>query len=121
LYFGLVKLWAHTDPLRWHLCSLALHLLNCCLLFWIAVRLWTNAWVAFGATLVFGLHGTRPEAVTWIAGSFDLLATLFVLSSAWLLFSKRAQAAALALLLPAVLAKESAYAYPFLILGLAAA
>src|ERR1035437_7201476 len=33
------------------------------------------------AGVILGIHGSRPEAATWIAGRFDLLATLFVLAT----------------------------------------
>ena len=32
-YFAAVKLWAHTDPWKWHIVGLLLHLVNCFLVF----------------------------------------------------------------------------------------
>ena len=37
--------------------------------------------IALPAALIFALHGTRPEAVTWTAGRFDVLAGFFALSA----------------------------------------
>ena len=127
LYFAVVKLWAHADPWKWHILGLFLHLLNCLLVFCLTSILWKTYAGALVAAMVFGLHGTRPEVVTWTAGSFDLLATFFVLSSAVVFFLPIERyrmvraAGSLLLLLCGILSKESAYVYPILILGLALA
>lgn len=71
--------------------------------------------------LVFSLHGSRPEAVTWIAGRFDLLMTLFVLVSFLLFIRYRETGVGSFLWLSvgrfamAVLIKESAFCLPFLL------
>lgn len=123
LYFALMELCAGHDPWKWHLVSLTVHVANCLLLFALALELWKSEKLAFLAALTFGIHGTRAETVTWTAASFDLLATFFVLLSAVLYFSKIAKpirwTLALALVPVAVLCKESAYAYPFMLLCLA--
>ncbi|MGA2185260.1 MAG: hypothetical protein ABSH47_19750 [Bryobacteraceae bacterium] len=127
IWYGLVHAFAGVHPWAWHSCMLALHLVNCALLFAVVRALWGNAFVSFTATLLFGLHGTRPEVVTWASGSFDLLACALSLTAAWLLFRPAARrswvsaALALVLLTMAILCKESAYAAPVIIFALAAA
>ena len=74
--------WAGTDPLRWHLSSLTIHVINVWLVFLLARGLQAPLAGSVMAALLFGLHGSRPEAVIWTASRFDLLATLFMLASA---------------------------------------
>ena len=112
---------AGSNPVLWHLVSLLLHLVNSALLFLLARHLTFGRPAAFAAALVFALHGTRPEAVTWIAGRFDLLATFFVLS-ALLVYPLQdwsrppvAYWGSLALMVLAILSKESAYVFPLLL------
>ncbi len=76
-----------------------------------------GAWLA--ATL-FALHGSHPEAVVWIAGRFDLLATFFFLVAtlafalSWRATGARRilyECAAAASMMVALLSKESAYSF----------
>lgn len=115
-----------SSPMLWHLASLLLHLLNSTLLFLLARRLTFSRLASLAAALLFALHGTRPEAVTWIAGRFDLLATFFVLS-ALLLYPLELRNrpplrywGSLALMVLAILSKESAYAFPLLMTAVVA-
>lgn len=127
LYFSLVQNWAHADPFRWHLCSLALHLVNCGLLYAIVSSLWNSRVMPPAAALLFGFNGTRPEVVVWTAGSFDLLACCFTLAAIAYAVqrqpgSKTARdVVSLAFLALAILSKESAYAAPLVASGLAVA
>lgn len=127
LYFSLVQTWAHADPFRWHLCSLALHLVNCGLLYAITGSLWTNRTLPPAAALLFGLNGTRPEVVVWTAASFDLLACCFTLAATACAMRRPAgsrsprDVAALVFLALAILSKESAYAAPVVAAGFAVA
>jgi len=122
LYYAVVYKFAGYNPLAWHLCSLAIHLINTTLVFSIAWRIWRDIAMALAAGLLFGLHGTRPEVVVWMAGSFDLLACLCVLSCVYIaLLTKTAAAsmwryAGFSLCAAAgILCKESAYAMPFVV------
>jgi hypothetical protein len=156
LYFALLRHFGGVDPLKWHACALAVHLINCALLYAIVLSR-ADPWVrtgppgpvlrqrdqsqpgagepargptadqgvrptslAFTAAALFGLNGTRPEAVAWTAGNFDLLACAFTLA-ATLAILRRRIALALPLLLLGILCKESAYAAPAVIFGFAAA
>ncbi len=73
--------WAHLDPFRWHLWSLAIHALNCALVYILARQLEFSPLSSAAAAAVFAIHGTRAETVCWTDARFDLLSTLFVLLS----------------------------------------
>lgn len=122
---ALSSAWAGFDPLRWHISALALHVANCLLVLLLAWRIGASRWAGLFAAVLFGIHGACLEAAVWIAGRFDLLATLFVLAGLLLLARSCAesgarryifQAGALGCLILAVLTKESAYVFPFLVL-----
>ncbi len=124
LYYHLVAMWAGFNPLKWHLCALALHLLNSALVFSVATRLWRDITASASAALIFGLNATRPEVVIWTAGNFDLLACFFVLAAINVALIERIPrrtpvvACALLLVAAGVLCKESAYVAPVFALGL---
>ncbi len=128
LYNDAAFLWAGWNPFRWHVCGLALHLINCGALYILVWTLWRSSSIAFAATALFGLHGTRPEVVTWISGSNNALACAFALVSVVVVFRGRSDRVSIARLAVvslttalAVLCKETAYATPVLLLGFAAA
>lgn len=118
VYFGLLRRLFDANPLAWHSVALAVHLTNCALLYFIVRALWGRGPLAGIAALLFGLHGTRPEAVAWSAGNFDLLACGFTFA-ATLCALRRRTIAACALVALAILSKESAYAAPAVMLGFA--
>jgi hypothetical protein len=99
----------------WHALSLALHFAVALLVYAFARRRRFSQWVAFSAAALFLLHGSRPEAVTWIAAQFDLWAAFFFLL-ALIAFDRGWRAASLAPLALALLSKESAYVYPLVLL-----
>ncbi len=115
LALGLTQLWAGIDPLRWHIAGLILHAANALLVWLLASRLGLSRIAASITAALFILHGTRPESVVWLAGRFDLLATAFVLAGL-LAFLRGWHAAALLLMTLGILSKESAYAFPLLLL-----
>jgi hypothetical protein len=124
VWYQVVGMFAGTIPLRWHLCDLGLHLINCALLFSIALQAFNSTFVATVSMLTFGLHGYRPEAVVWTATACDLLACCFVLASVRMVLQhdeKRATlrlCAALMFVMAGLLSKESAYAAPVIVVGL---
>ncbi len=120
LYFGLLRDAFGPNSFAWHSVALAIHLANCALLYFIVKTLWDRPPLPALAALLFGLHGTRPEAVVWSAGNFDLLACGFTFAAA-LCALRRYPLAAGAFAVLAILSKESAYAAPLVILGFAAA
>jgi tetratricopeptide (TPR) repeat protein len=112
-----------------HLQNIVVHLCNALLLFAVALRAGRlleadSPFPAFLASLFFAIHPINTESIDWLSGRTDLLASLFILISVYLLFSRTksgivSMSAALFLLL-ACLAKESAFfflpaafVYPF--------
>lgn len=109
-------------PLGYHLVNVTLHALNSSLVFLLSRRLTARAGfddargllTASAAAGVFLLHPSHAEAVTWVSGRPDLLATFFCLLALVALDSRRAFAlAAFAL---ALLSKESAVCLPPVVL-----
>ncbi|MEO8096588.1 MAG: hypothetical protein ABI811_02725 [Acidobacteriota bacterium] len=109
--------WAGSTPWLWHIPALAANALNATLVTLLARRLGVGRLGALVAGALFAVHGTHPEAVVWIAGRFDMLATVFSLGC--LLLFRRSTWGALLCCLPALLSKESAYVLPALLTLLA--
>jgi hypothetical protein len=108
-------LWAGRNPVLWHLAALLIHFANCFLVYLVARQTGLARFFATAAAVIFGIHGSRPEAVTWIAARFDLIATLFVLATL-ALFMRGRYVTALATALLALISKESAYVLPVLLM-----
>ena len=114
-------------PAWWHASSLAIHTANAVLVLFLARRLGASALAAGFAGALFGVHGIHPEAVVWIAGRFDLLATFFLLAG-FLLFTMTGERdrvgwhiGALICFAMAALCKEAAFIFPLLLVGYALA
>ncbi|MBC8030523.1 MAG: hypothetical protein H7Z16_10470 [Pyrinomonadaceae bacterium] len=121
-----------TAPVGYHLTNALLHGLNSYLVF-ILTRRWTRnrslepsttLRVSLFAGLIFLLLPSHTEAVSWISGRADLLATLFALT-ALVTFDSYKQAGrlrylayTLVLFVLALMAKESAVCLPLIILAL---
>src|SRR6185295_7924127 len=115
-------------PFGYHLTNVIVHGLNAFLVFRLAAGLLENIEsrkkriVSITAGALFLLHPSHSEAVVWISGRADLLATLFVLLSllTYLVYEERRRGlflgASLALFAIALLAKESAICAPFFVL-----
>jgi hypothetical protein len=118
--YGIDARWADHSAALWHLSTLLIHFGNCLLVYLLARQKDLGRAFAVTAAVVFGLHGSRPESVTWIACRFDLLATLFVLSTLSLFLASGRRpwlyAVALAAALLALISKEVAYVLPVLLL-----
>jgi Flp pilus assembly protein TadD len=65
----------------YHLTNLLLHSANALLVGWLLLLLTSRRGVAIAVALIFAVHSLHTEAVVWIAGRKDLLATLFFLLS----------------------------------------
>ncbi|MFN0007146.1 MAG: tetratricopeptide repeat protein [Planctomycetota bacterium] len=117
---GLALTLGHTlgggSPLGFHIVSLALHLLATAVTFRLARRLFRSDSTAFFVALLFGIHPTHVEGVSWISAINDPLFGLFSLLSidafvAWRDGGSRSSAWRAALwLVPALLSKEMAAA-----------
>ncbi len=71
------------DSLGWHLLNVLLHVGVCILAFLLLRRWGSSDPMAFSIALVFAVHPVHSESVAWIAGSPDLLFSLFLLASLW--------------------------------------
>jgi hypothetical protein len=123
------RIWG-ARPFGFHLTNVIVHALNAFLVYRLAARmlqpiaaeLRTRRLVAISAGVLFLLHPSHSEAVVWISGRADLIATCFVLASLllYLAFENHPRRlylfAATVCFVLALLAKESAVCVPFLIL-----
>ncbi len=71
------------NPVGWHLLNILLHIGVCVLAFLLLVRWGLSSAIAFAIALIFAVHPIHVESVSWIAGSPDLLFSLFILASIW--------------------------------------
>jgi hypothetical protein len=112
--YALDALWAGRTPAAWRASNLAFHVGNTLLVYLLCRALKFTALPAALGALLFGIHGSRPEAVTWIAARFDLLAVFLGLVCIHCALRQWRVASACALVL-ATLSKESAYVVPLLL------
>jgi hypothetical protein len=112
--YALDALWAGLSPVAWRASNLAIHALNVLLLYWLCRDLRFARAGAFLGALIFGLHGSRPEAVTWVAARFDLLAVTFGLATLIAILHGVSWWMSAGLLALAIMSKESAYVVPLL-------
>lgn len=111
------------DTRMMHLDNIFFHLLNAFLVYRLALRLLPSRRedvcnvAPLLAALLFGIHPVNTESVDWISGRTDIMACTSVLASALLLlrYRERREArwivAALAVLVPGILVKETALAF----------
>ncbi len=108
-------------PAGWHVTTILVHLLVTFLVFRLALALGLDAWTAFIATAIFGLHPAHIEVVAWIGGVTESLAAAFFLLALLAYLRARGKAtwivAACALLAAGILCKESAATLPLIIFG----
>jgi hypothetical protein len=116
--------WAGLEPARWHAWNLTVHAANSCLIYVLTRRLGMARAAALFAGLVFALHGSRAETVSWTDARSDLLATFFVLC-VLLLVQEISRTGRRVFYIPllvcgvlAVCTKESAFCVPLLSLSL---
>lgn len=128
LYMHVAYKWAATNPACWHWTEFAIHAANSILVFLVARMLGFSRFSATFAAALFAVHGTRPEAVVWLAGRADLLAAFFVLLglASFIRFWNRDGGAvwyviSLFSMLLAILSKESAYTFALLLVVFLAA
>jgi len=114
-----------------HVINLLLHLVNVVLIGVLVYRLWPGAFanralLALVPMLFYGLNPALHEAVSWVSGRFDLMATTFVLVACVLALYFRSRpvlrsvAVSLAFLL-GLLSKEVAVVTPLLVMFTVAA
>ena len=119
-------------PFGFHLTNVVFHSLNAFLTFILSLRLLedlklaarTRRVISLGAGALFLVHPSHTEAVSWISGRADVLATFFCLASllSYLTYAqnRRASQLVLSLLYFAIglLAKESAICLPLLVVAM---
>ena len=122
-YFVESRLWLG-NPLGYHLSNLFVHVLSSMLVLWIAWRM-TPAGLAAGtvAGMLFAVHASHVEAVSWISGRTDLIPSCFILLTVFCFGLYRANGrnrflvSSLAFAALSFLTKEIAVTVPFLLLG----
>src|SRR6266853_728452 len=114
------------NPSGWHVAMVACHVLATYLVFVVVEKLSGNRGTAAIAGLLFGLHPVHVENVAWLSSVNDLLMSLFLLASflAYLNFRNGRKlrlwmATSVLLFVLALLSKETAAVFPFLIFAFA--
>jgi len=64
-----------------HFMNILYHLLACLLLYYLLLKLGSNALTALALSLLFAVHPVNIHAVAWIPGRNDILLTIFALLS----------------------------------------
>jgi len=132
-YRPVVPLWLRLNyaifglhPAGWHFAMLALHVLATYLVFVAAGKLTASRRTAAVAAILFGLHPVHVENVAWLSSVNDFLLTVLLLASflAYLNFRNGGKkmvwmATSVFLFGVALLSKETAAAFPLLILAFA--
>ena len=69
------------DPWSYHLFNLIFHLINCFLVYRLALLLSKhNSLIAFVTALLFGIHPLHVESVAWVSERKDVLYALFFIA-----------------------------------------
>ena len=117
------SLW-ELDPRGYHLSNILINAFNALLIFLVFYALFNKIHIAFTVSAFFSLHPSHVEAVSWISGRTDLLASFFILLAAlfFVLFLKKRRwffyALSAFFFIPALLSKENSILFPMLALGL---
>jgi tetratricopeptide (TPR) repeat protein len=82
-----VQLFGASNPLPWHVTNLLAHLAAVVATYLVLRRLGASRGVGGAIVLLFAIHPTRAESVTWIAGVHDVLCTLWQMLALLCLFS----------------------------------
>lgn len=105
----------------YHFVNLTFHFLNALLLFGILISLTGKQWISLGGALVFALHPVQTEAINLVTFREDLLCMFFMLSALSLYIKFRESKGILFLItslimfIAALLSKETAVMFPFII------
>jgi len=107
---------AGSSPAGFRIVNIAIHSLNTCLVYVLALLLGVPSLYALAAGLIFAVHPAHVESVVWITGRCELMACTGLLSSLcfFLQFRKQRELKyyllSLFMFIGAVLSKESAFA-----------
>jgi hypothetical protein len=117
LYFFVYQIWGE-QPFGFHLLNVAVHALNACLGYRLALRLGFDPRAALFGMLIWALHPIHTEAVTYMSGTADPLFVLFCLMGLNVLFPAptfRRVWLSVPLFILALLSKETAVVFPALV------
>lgn len=112
-------------PLGYHLFNNLIHLTNGILVFLLIAQVFKKRLLAFLTALIFLIHPLQTEAITYIAGRGDALVTLFMLLALLLFYQAESRGLrwfsakkvlSLIFLGFALLSRETAIIFPFLVL-----
>jgi tetratricopeptide (TPR) repeat protein len=70
-----------TEPFIYHLTNILFHIANAVLVYVFAKRVTAHIWVALFVALLFAIHPTQTESVSWIAERKNVLYGFFFLSA----------------------------------------
>ena len=113
------------DPAAYHFTNVLVHGLAVLLVFALARRVLgasdRTGWASFAGAALFAVHPVHIEAVCWVSGISDLLASSLVLVSLYIHIRWRDNGAAtgfaVAFCFAACLVKETAFVLPFLVMA----
>jgi len=117
------RIWG-LNPFGYHVTNLLFHILNAILIFFLIVAISGNRTISIITSLLFVIHPIHTEAVTYISGRADILATFFLLLASILFIKclqhshmKRALLYTFSLLcfFAAILSKESSIIFPLIL------
>lgn len=119
-YWITFALWRafHLNPFAFHLASLALHIVNTWLVYWLGLAWPRMRGAALWAAVFFAVQEGHQEAVMWYTAINELLIFLFGVGAlvCWLDRRRPVRIAGVLLFALAVLSKESAVVLPALLL-----
>lgn len=127
------QLWG-SNPHGYHLTNILINAFNALLVFLVFYTLFKSITSSFFISLLFSVHPTHVEAVSWISGRTDLLGAFFILSAMllFILFLKTLRtenalkkkiflyASTLLLFILGLLSKENSVLFPLMAAGLIA-
>lgn len=110
-----------TRPAAWHSVELAVHALNCALVYLLMRAVFASRNIGLWTAAFFGLHPANTEAVCYLGGGQQILFASVFLLAALVLFVRHCGRASIGILvsslvtgLMALWSKESAYVLPLL-------
>ncbi|MCX5758730.1 MAG: hypothetical protein NTU83_09555, partial [Candidatus Hydrogenedentes bacterium] len=113
---------AEVSPFLFHATNLAWHVLAAAFLYAILLRLGASVWVCAVVPLLYVVHPLHTEAITYISGRADPMAAALGFAGLWLVSRDDTSrqrwmglVAGTALFAAALLCKESAMIFPFLL------
>ncbi len=112
------------NPVGYHLLSNALHIINAVLIFLILFSVLKNKFISFWTSLIWLVHPLQTEAVTYVSGRGDPLNVFFMLLVLWLITRQDLfkqvlpgkNLLSIGCLVLALLSRETAVIFPFLLM-----